>query len=70
MRNDNNYNQGKELKPHEAPSVIVGLFFTFKIVKLKAPNKTLKLKKQFKELIKVVRSIKNICYIGSETYKN
>ena len=31
--------EGHELEPFEALLVIVGLFFTFTIVKLKGPNK-------------------------------
>ena len=47
MRNDNNYSKGHEPKPYEALSVIVGLFLTFTIVKMKGPNKQLNGKKMF-----------------------
>ena len=47
MRNDNNYSKGHELKPYEALSVIVGLFITFTIVRLKGPNKPLNRKKNY-----------------------
>ena len=40
-RNDNNYSKGQEPRPYKALSVIVGLFLTFTIVKMKGPNKRL-----------------------------